>query len=203
MPAAQLLSSAIERGINQLLNLDPASQQGLRPLAGKQLQVRLAELPWPLVFAFSDRVLVLVPEQDGQQQVDCQIALTLQTLQALQDTSQLTQLIKQNRLSLDGELQVAQDFSALLKNLQIDWEEQLSHYTGDVIAHSIFNAGKHLFGTARTAAQQLVTTLSEGAIEEKRLAAHPYAVEDFCQQVTELRSDTERLEARLAALEKA
>ena len=118
----------------------------------------------------------------------------------MQDPSQITHLIKQDKLSLEGDIHVAQGFSNLVKQLNIDWEEQLSRYTGDVVAHSVFSFGKNAMAKAKEKADALLNTLAEGALEEKKLAAHPIAVMDFCDQVQELRADTDRLEARLNAM---
>jgi ubiquinone biosynthesis protein UbiJ len=203
MPAVQLLNSAIEKLLNQLLKLDPDSQQRLKPLAGKQLVVSLKEFPWPLLFVFSTQVDVLSAEPADEQDVpaDCRISLSLDSLQTLQDSSQLSQLIQQNKLQLEGDIHVAQHFSALLQDLDIDWEELLSDYVGDVVAHQSFYSARTLFDQAQAKITQFSAMFAEAAVEEKGLAAHPVAVDKFCSQVNELRSDTERLAARLAQLE--
>ena len=203
MPAAQLFTGGLEKAINHLISLDPDAAENLSVLAGKRLRVTIKELPWPLVFAFSDQVDVLAAEDEGHKdQADCSLRLSLATMESLQNPSLITKLIKQDKLTLDGDIHVAQGFSNLIKQLNIDWEEQLSRYTGDVLAHSVFSFGKSAMAKAKEKADALLTTLAEGALEEKKLAAHPIAVVDFCDQVQALRADTDRLEARLNALSK-
>lgn len=204
MPAAQLISASIERIINHLLKLDPDSVNALQAIKNKQLTVKIREFPWPLTFVFSGRVDVLIAEQPqdtAQGSADCYIELSLNTIEALKDTSQITKLIQSNDLKLEGDLKVAQGFGDLLKNIEIDWEDQLSKYTGDIAAHSIFEAGRNAFGEVSRHTEKLITMLGEGALEEKQLAAHRVMVEDFCEQVNGLRSATARLEARLTQLE--
>lgn len=205
MPAAQLVSASIERIINHLLKLDADSVTALQAIKNKQLTVNIREFPWPLTFAFSEHVDVFVVEQpyDNMESVtDCYIELSLSTIEALQDTSQITKLIQSNDLKLEGDLKVAQGFADLLKNIEIDWEDQLAKYTGDVAAHSIFEAGRNVFGKISRHTEKLITMLGEGALEEKQIAAHRIVVDDFCEEVNSLRSATARLEARLALLEK-
>jgi ubiquinone biosynthesis accessory factor UbiJ len=197
MSAPQLLTAGIELALNNLLSLDPDSRQRLVPLNGRRLQVKLHELPWPLTFAFSNRVDVLANEQ----QVDCTIELSVATLQKMQDISQLSQLIQQKELSLNGDMHTAQSFSNLFKELNIDWEEQLSRYTGDVIAHQSFKTARHLHHTALSRLQRFGEILRDTAMDEKQITAHPLAVEDFSEQVNQLRSDVARFEARLLQLE--
>ena len=202
MPAAQFITSGLERALNQFVKLDPDSAIALRKLEGKQLEVSLNELPLAVVLVFSQRIDLLAREKDSElDQADCKITLAFSTLDKLQDSSQLTKLIQAGELELDGDIHIAQVFSQLIKDLQIDWEEQLSKYTGDVIAHSVFEIGSGLVNKAKNVARSIALTLKDGAMEEKPIAAHPFAVEDFCQQVSDLRSDTERLEARLKELE--
>jgi ubiquinone biosynthesis protein UbiJ len=209
MPFAQLMTSGIELAMNQLLKLDDDSQQRLKKLAGKSLQVTIKELPWPLLFTFSDQIdvrAVITPDNDIEpisEPVDCLIELNLETLPKLRDSSQLTQLIQQKKLNLIGDIYVAQTFSALLKDLDIDWEEQLSGYTGDVVAHQTFSSMRALFDTAKTQIEKVAIELGEHLTQSNSIAVKPSEMMGFSRGVTRLRSATERLSARIALLEQA
>jgi ubiquinone biosynthesis accessory factor UbiJ len=209
MPFAQLMTSGIELAMNQLLKLDEDSQQRLKKLSGKSLQVTIKELPWPLLFSFSEQIdvrAVMPSDMDLEpttETVDCLIELNLETLPKLRDSSQLTQLIQQKQLNLIGDIYVAQTFSALLKDLDIDWEEQLSGYTGDVVAHQTFASMRTLFDTAKTQIEQGAIELGERLTQSDSIAVKPSEMFEFSKNVSELRSDTERLSARLALLEQA
>jgi ubiquinone biosynthesis protein UbiJ len=211
MPFAQLLSAGIEFSLNQLLRLDPDSPPKLKKLAGKQLQVSVRELPWPLIFSFSEQIDVMalppgdtgspLPGEAANLMVDCHISLALETLGELRDSSKISQLIQQNKLTLEGDILVAQSFSSLLKELDIDWEEQLSKYTGDVAAHQTFASIKSVFFTAGQQLQDFGQQLAHNLTQDGAIAAAKPAVDDFCEQVNELRSAVERLDARLSLLE--
>jgi ubiquinone biosynthesis protein UbiJ len=209
MPFAQLMTSGVELAMNQLLKLDDDSQQRLKKLAGKSLQVTIKELPWPLLFTFSDqidvRAVITVDNNVGpiSEPVDCLIELNLETLPKLKDSSQLTQLIQQKQLNLIGDIYVAQTFSALLKDLDIDWEEQLSGYTGDVVAHQTFASMRTLFDKAKTQIEQGAIELGEHLTQSNSIAVKPSEVIEFSKGVTRLRSATERLSAKIALLEQA
>ena len=209
MPFAQFMTSGIELALNQLLRLDEDSQQRLKKLSGKSLQVTIKELPWPLLFSFSEQIdirAVMPSDKDLEpttETVDCLIELNLETLPKLRDSSQLTQLIQQKQLNLIGDIYVAQTFSALIKELDIDWEEQLSGYTGDVVAHQTFASMRTLFDTAKTQIEQGAIELSERLTQSDSIAVKPSEMFEFSKNVSELRSDAERLSARLALLEQA
>lgn len=206
MPFAQLLTSGIELAMNRLLSLDPDSQQRLQKLSGKSLQVTIKELPWPLLFSFSEQIDIrTVPASDSElaEPVDCLIELNLETLPKLKDSSQLTQLIQQKQLNLIGDIYVAQTFSTLLKELDIDWEEQLSQYTGDVLAHQTFSTMRTVFDSAKQQLEQGTSELGERLTQPDAIAVKPSDMLQFSQGVSELRGGAERLAARLALLEQA
>ena len=209
MPFAQLVTSGIELAMNQLLKLDDDSQQRLKKLSGKSLQVAIKELPWPLLFTFSEQIdvrTVFASDKDLDpipEPADCLIELDLETLPKLKDSSQLTKLIQQKQLSLIGDIYVAQTFSALLKDLDIDWEEQLSGYTGDVVAHQTFTSMRTMFDTAKAQIEQSTIELGERLTQSDSIAVKPSEVIEFSRDVSVLRSATERLSARVALLEQA
>ena len=204
MPAPQLALAAIEGAVNRLLSLDPETVSRLSKLAGKQLAVNVKELNMTVVVAFSDRIDLLLPDEsvlekssDKQDEWDCKITLSLWSIKELQDPSRITQLIKQDKLDVQGDMQIAQDFSSLMKEMEIDWEEHLSRYTGDVIAHQVMKTGKKVHETALSQLQKLGKMISEGAIEEKKVAAPAIAVVHFSDQVHQVRADVERLQSRV------
>lgn len=208
MPFAQLVTSGIETVINKLLNLDSESQARLQKLSGRSLQVSVTEFPWPLLFSFSDQVDVrAVMESSASESIDptpdCLIALDLETLPKLQDSSQLTQLIQQKKLNLIGDIYVAQTFSTLIKDLDIDWEEQLSNYTGDVVAHQTFTSVKSIFKQVKQSLNQSAEKVAANLRQTNSIAVSQNEVILFCEDISDLRSSTERLTARIALLEKA
>ncbi len=118
------------------------------------------------------------------------------------DSSEGSKQLFSGRVRIDGDNQSAHRFSEALASLDIDWEEQLSHLTGDIAAHEIgrgvraaLHEGKRVAGTGRE-------NLSEYLTEEARLLPHRLEIEDFLAEVDTLRDDSERLAARIALLEK-
>ena len=131
------------------------------------------------------------------------IELNLETLPKLKDSSQLTQLIQQKQLNLVGDIYVAQSFSALLKDLDVDWEEQLSRYTGDVVAHQTFTSMRAMFDTAKSQIEKGAIELGDFLTQGDAVAVKPSEMKAFSEDVTQLRSATERLSAKLDLLEQA
>jgi ubiquinone biosynthesis protein UbiJ len=103
---------------------------------------------------------------------------------------------------IDGDNQSAQRFSKALASLDIDWEEQLSHVTGDIAAHEIGRGVRAALHEGRRVASTGRENLSEYLTEEARLLPHRLEIEDFLAEIDTLRDDSERLAARIALLEK-
>jgi ubiquinone biosynthesis protein UbiJ len=103
---------------------------------------------------------------------------------------------------IEGDAEVAQTFSELLKAAQPDLEEELSRVVGDVAAHQIGNAARSALGFARRAHDTFMQNVAEYLQEEGRDVPSRTEAEEFLQGVDKLRDDADRLEARLKLLEK-
>lgn len=210
MPALPLLTSVIEQGLNHLLALDEDSAKRLQSLAGKQLIVQLKEWSQPFALAFSAQgvdvlALPLTPEAiiatlDKQQ---CFVQTQLSALPELKQSSQLTAMIRQGVLSVDGELNIAQQASELFAKLDIDWEEVLASRTSDVFAHQAFAIAKQVGEQAKTLFSRAGHIVRDTLVDEKPVVASKLGLLHFYDQVDELRNDVDRFEARLANLEAA
>ena len=97
-------------------------------------------------------------------------------------------------------MHLAQGFAAMLQNLDIDWEEQLSQWVGDVAAHTTMQAFKRLSSHAEHTFDSLRELLRDSIVDEKPIAIDRSQFNQHCQQVDELRSATARLEARINQL---
>lgn len=209
MPTSALISATIEKAINLALDLDSQSAKRMRPLSGMRLYLFIDPLPHGLCLVFSEHVDVLTVF-DNKETVKAQLSdkcccihTSISTLPTLTDTNQLTRLIQQKQLEVDGALTVAQHVSGLFQQLDIDVEEIIAQKTGDVFAHTVVSASTSLFNSVKHTAGKLGRVAGNAIVEEKQLAAHRLAVMHFSDTVNTLRDDTARLEARLNTLEES
>ncbi|RXJ72610.1 hypothetical protein CS022_14260 [Veronia nyctiphanis] len=197
MPLDPLVTAVVETSLNTLIAQDADSQRRLQRLKGKVLRVRLTDIGKQLVFVFSHQLDVLA-EFEGTP--DCDLALAITTLPELNDKSNLTRLIKEDKLELDGDIDVAQQFSGLLSGLDVDLAEWLSKYTGDVVAHSMVSGMKKGVDAFRNRFRTKQAYVADILIEEWRLAPGALEITHFSDQVDDVRSQASRLEARLQSL---
>ncbi|KAB0461076.1 hypothetical protein GL178_12810 [Vibrio toranzoniae] len=201
MPFDPLVTAVIETSLNTFVNDDPALVRRLSRLKGQIIQVNLKELNKTLTFVFSQQIDVLA-EYEGQP--DCYLSLNLSVLPELREQSNITKLIKQDKLILEGDIQLAQKFAQLMTDCKPDLEEWLSRVTGDVVAHTLVQSAKNVGDLMAKQATKHQNHLAQVLTEEWKMAPAPLEVAHFCDQVDDVKSATARLESKLnTLLEKA
>ncbi|MEZ9057412.1 SCP2 domain-containing protein [Vibrio pelagius] len=201
MPFDSLVTAVIETSLNTLVNDDPDLVRRLSRLKGQIIQVNLKELNKTLTFVFSQQIDVLA---DYEGQPDCYLSLNLSVLPELREQSNITKLIKQDKLILEGDIQLAQKFAQLMTDCKPDLEEWLSRVTGDVVAHTLVQGAKNVGGIVASQANKHQNHFAQVLTEEWKIAPAPLEVAHFCDQVDDVKSAAARLEAKLnALLEKA
>ncbi|MDK9737838.1 SCP2 domain-containing protein [Vibrio sp. D404a] len=201
MPFDPLVTAVIETSLNTLVNDDPDLVRRLSRLKGQIIQVNLKELNKTLTFVFSQQIDVLA---DYEGQPDCYLSLNLSVLPELREQSNITKLIKQDKLILEGDIQLAQKFAQLMTDCKPDIEEWLSRVTGDVVAHTLVQGVKNVGGFVASQANKHQNHFAQVLTEEWKIAPAPLEIAHFCDQVDDVKSATARLEAKLnTLLEKA
>lgn len=199
MPLDPFVTAVVETSLNTLLKQDAESQKRLARLKGNVLRVRLTDINKQLVFVFSQQIDVLA---DFEGEADCDLALAISVAPLLKDKANLTRLIKQDKLHLEGDIDVAQQFSSLLNGLNPDIAEWLSHYTGDVVAHTLVRGAQQGLAFLKQMTGRNQRYVGELVVEEWRLAPGALEVAYFADQVDDVQSQASRLSARLDAIEK-
>ncbi len=199
MPFMPLMTAGIETALNKLLWQDKALRAARLRLYGKVLRITLQELNAPLVMVFSEQQLDVVAQWDGE--VDCTVVTRLSVLPSLRDRSQLTQLIRQGDLEVQGDIQVVQNMVALLDLAETDPAEMLAPWTGDIVAEGLSRAVRN---GGQFLKQRLVRqrqNVSQAITEEWRLAPGSLEVAWFTEEAQALNTAVENLSQRLEKLE--
>ena len=199
MSTRDLALATLEQALNRYLALDPEAPAKLARLHGRIVALHLRGL---------ELTLYLVADDAGRLQVlggiegepDCTLSGSpLDLLRSGDQTTGARQLFA-GRLGIRGDTELGQRFGQILGGLDIDWEEQLSHLTGDVLAHQAGRLARGTAGYVRDGVDTLQANLGEYLTEELRLLPAPGEVEAFHADVDTLRDDLERLQARVARL---
>lgn len=197
MPFESLVTATIESTLNLLVNDDPELVRRLARLKGRTIQVHLRELNKTLTFMFSQNIDVLAGYEG---EPDCFLSLNLAILPQLGEQSNITKLIKEDKLTLEGDIQLAQKFSQLMADCKPDIEEWLSRVMGDILAHQLVQSVAGLGRLAKAQTQKHNDHLAQVITEEWKLAPAPLEIVHFCDQVDDVASRAARVEVKLNKL---
>lgn len=194
----QIFTSSIELLINKVLLLN-SDALDLKKLEQKTLTIVLSELTFPISLTVTNNKVIVSGLID---RADCTVSTSIKTLQALKNKQSLTDLIKQNKLDLSGDIKVAQQFTHLIENLNIDWQSELANHIGDLPTHKLMLLGKQVNNKFQFATKQIKADASEYIVHEKRLVVTRSQIEYFNQQVNQISNQVDQLSNRLEALTK-
>lgn len=183
IPVKNACNALLETSLNQLLKRDPTSQSRAKSLQGKVIKLEIKTLP-SLWFVFSSSQVDLLGEYEYP--ADATITLSISGLGLLKNPEKLSQYIRENKVDLQGDPGLFHAFSHLFKDLNVDWEEQLSQYTGDVLAHMFFRGLSQTKSFLKKQGSRTCRDLKEAITEEWQLAPGPLEVAAFCDDVTML-----------------
>ncbi|MDH5182943.1 MAG: SCP2 sterol-binding domain-containing protein [Gammaproteobacteria bacterium] len=193
----QAFCATLESAFNGLIAMDPEAKHRLADMQGKVIRIRLKEI---------DLSLTLIPTSDGvmvyplyDAEPDTEIVGTPMGLinLGLGNKSALFT----GEVEINGDVKLGQQVNRLLDQLHIDWEEQLSHLTGDAVAHHLGRAARGTLQWGTQALGGLATKLTEYLQHESRDLPLHDEVEPFLTQVDGLRDDLARLEARIKRIQ--
>jgi ubiquinone biosynthesis protein UbiJ len=194
-----LLVNALETALTHYLSLDEDVSLFLTPLAGKVIAINVLPFNETLYLCPTTNTIQLL--EYYAEEVDATISGTLSALGLMGLSSTPMRAIFSGEVKIEGDIHLAHQFQQLFQKLDIDLEEKLSHYTGDIIAHKIGN----LFRTGFNWTEESITTFKLNSKEflqqETRDLPAEAEANIFYQKVDEIRSDFDRLSARIDQLE--
>lgn len=187
---------------NRLLSMDPQALQRCAEMQGRIIALELTDLGITLYFlpgSWGLRLSLQAPPREP----DSIIRGRLIGLGSLALESGTPGNAIQHRIEISGDAQTAQCFQQILTDLDIDWEEQLSQWIGDIPAFRIGQALRKLQATVSGQLRELKLDGSEYLREEARMTPTRPEFEQFRESVSDLRHDVERLELLFERLPKS
>lgn len=185
--------------INTTLRLDPENFEKLIPLAGKVLAIEWRSFAATLyIFIQADGLrLSFRHTGDPDTLLSANTPLAFARLLAQPDIKGPT-----SELIIQGDPHLAQEIQTILSSLSIDWEEHLSKFLGDGPAFHIGKIAEHTHNWVKETQQNMQLNTKEFLQQETDLLPARRAIEDFLQDVDNLRNDVERAAVRIKQLEK-
>ena len=194
-----MLLSRLEELLNRNVAESRRAQALCRQLDGRAIELEVRDTPFRLYMEARDGRIALADRRETE--TDARLSGTPLSLLALAGPGAEGRL-RSGTVRIEGDAEVAQRFRELLEQARPDVEEELSRVIGDVAAHRIANFARGFLALGRRATDSLATSAAEYLQEEGRDLPVRIEVDEFLKDVDRLRDDTERLEARIARLEK-
>jgi len=185
--------------LNAIFRQDERSLLAVRELAGKLVAIRILDTELTVFIKFEQEGIVLSFEHEGRPNVTIKARPFILFGLLLNRDGKAAGITPDMEIS--GDTNLAQRFQEILRQVEIDWEEHLSHWIGDVAAHQ---AGR-LFRTTRSYLRETCANfgmnLSEYLRYEKEILPTSDQIEEFVSAVDVLRNDMERLQQRFERLQ--
>jgi ubiquinone biosynthesis protein UbiJ len=197
LPASLL--AGLEAALNRYLRLDPDAMTRMAALQQRSIAIELMPLQLTLYVVPGENGLRLRSQLENAP--DTVLRGTPLGLAQLGLGSQGGKTLFSGSVTIEGDVETGQAFKAILDDMDIDWEEQLSRLTGDVFAHQLGNTARRAAGVLRNGRHTLERDIGEYLQEELRVLPTRIETENFSADVSRLGMDTDRLAARIKRLQ--
>jgi len=133
-------------------------------------------------------------------EADAEIAATADVLLKLLIAKNKDSIIRNENIQLKGDASSIQDLQAILFDLDIDWEYQLSKLIGDIPTQALSDGIAKLKIFLSNNAASFTEDIDEYLHEEKKIVPTMSELEIFYQRIDQLRLKVDRAESRINKL---
>jgi len=202
--ATMLSTSALlilESSLNQLIATDSVTVAALAKLSGKVIEFKVIDAPIHCYILPYAQGIEL--QQHYESNAHSTLMGSLKNFRELALSEDSSEHFFGNGISISGDTQLAATFARILNNAKIDWQGIIASLSGDLVAAelaSFFQSSKAQLNITK---DSLALNIAEYLQEEARTLPSPVEIETFIEDIDSVRSDVDRLEARLNILEQS
>ena len=190
MSANEFLVTAL----NRYLDCDSERAQAIAQIDGRIIALRIKELELLLRMQVKGE-RIQQPLDDSETDVVIEVSMTV--LPDLFFRVDSNQLMQSGAITIEGDSHVASTFQHALKQIEIDWEELLAEYTGEAVAHRVGQGFMALSRFVRRQHENFKQDIRDHLHDSLHISATDSEVQEFTEEVDQLRADADRLEARI------
>ena len=183
---------ALETGFNNFLALDPEARPGFDKLSGKLILLHFSGIELGVYFLVHPERVEILEQFEGEP--DAVISGGPFSMLALATGRRS---IFESDVTITGEVETAQQFSRALEKIDIDWEEHLSRITGDTIAHQVGRSMRSMRAWTDRTRSSLQQNTADYLRDETDHLPHDWELEEFTEQVDDLRDRVDQLAAKI------
>ncbi len=196
----------LDRAMHQASAESPRAVSLLRSLAGRRLAVRVQGTPWRFAVASTGETLRLTELRDDAKPADptpADATLSGAPVSLLALAGHDPQAaINRGDVTIGGDAEIAQQFRELGMLLRPDLEVALSRLIGRSAAHVTMRGLRAAIDGSRDRTRTLTQNLADYLAHERRDLVSGAEAEHFLRGVDEMRERLDRLEARIAEVDR-
>ena len=198
--------SACEELCNRALQYDQSSLKRIADLDGKTIKISTVS-PSPsgpqdfnFYLHFTHQGLIFSSLMEKQYDT----LISASSLHLILKFIRLEAISDDYNIQIDGDKELVKQLQAILKYLDIDWEEALSKISGDIVAHEIGNIARGVKswfkGRRKSLKENLKDFIQEGVNNTSKVPDQN-EINSFIRDVQELNKQTGKVQARIDSLE--
>lgn len=195
-----MTSAAAEIIGNQILMLDNQANEGLAQFKDKIIRIKIEDLELSYCISFPNQSLVISEFAPDNRKINATIGGNLSAYLNALSSDNSSDAIFKGDLSFSGDVRLAQNFQAYLQSLNLDWAKPVTELFGDEIAYVAANSVQRMFTFLGHAINESQKDIPEYFQEEIRVLPTATELEYFYRQIDLVRSQTDRLSARIQRL---
>lgn len=185
---------ALEKCLNLALRYDPATQAKLRTLNNKIIKLSCRSPNIDLVFFIeNEKVRVSTADQEN----DADVVISGEASEFLSLLGQSTHSLNDLNIEISGKVNILNQIKTILADLDIDWEEPLTEILGIVPGHALAESLRASFHWIKKQSTSLAEAIPDLLSEELRAVPSATELKCFYQDVDQLSSDSQRIDARI------
>ncbi len=194
--------------VNGALNLDPEFLEALEPLHEKIVAVELSGVDQTFHFSLGATGVSLYSRAEAEEMLagrspDIGLRGSPAALLRMAAAMRRGDAGVGDEVHLSGDLALLETLRDALRRLDIDLEELLSRYVGDITAHEVGRAARAFLSWGDNLRRTLLADGGEFLVEELKVSPPRHQLEDFAAEVDRLRNDVDRIEKRIDRLSAA
>lgn len=197
-PLPQLFAASLEAAVNRVLTMDADATSRLERLRDKVLQLDVEGLGISLFLTARNGAVHINLDSPGEP--DTVIRGTPLALFAMAAPAEIDSWgLPGSRVHITGDANLARDMERVFRQLDPDWEGQLSTMFGDVIGFQVASGLRQGAEFLRASARKTAEMTGAYFRDESSMLVQPDAFKAFCQRIGELDEAIGNLEQRLQA----
>ena len=190
----------VETVINRYLALDPEILAKMDAFSGKVIKLEITGINKTLYMFPDSKGMQVRTEHEGE--ADTTLRGTPIALFKMGLVSNAAKMLLTGEVEISGDTRLGHKFKNVFSQMDIDWSEPLANLAGDAFAYQVQQSGKKLSWWGKDALKSVSRSFSEYLQEESRDVVTETELNDFYDEVDQLRNDVDRLQAKINALSK-